>query len=65
MDYTSPHFRLVQQMGLRGYLPGWNASLDEPIDAETLSAWKRLSKQELKEAKPGVTTRLAVLQNIR
>ena len=65
VDYTSPHFRLVQQMGLRGYLPGWNASLDEPIDAETLSAWKRLSKQELKEAKPGVTTRLAVLQNIR
>lgn len=62
---TSPHFRLVQQMGLKGYLPGWNASLDEPVDAETLAAWKRLSGLELKEAKAGSTSRLEVLSTIK
>ena len=32
VDYTSPHFRMVQYLGLRGYLPEWTARLQEPVD---------------------------------
>lgn len=64
VDYKDPHFALVQRMGLAGYLPEWNARLSDPIDRETLLAWKRLSGLELKEAQVGKSSRLAVLERI-
>ncbi len=36
------HFRLVQYMGLRGYLPEWNADLQGTVDEETLHCWSAL-----------------------
>ncbi|MDR0429810.1 MAG: FAD-dependent oxidoreductase [Tannerellaceae bacterium] len=65
VDYTSPDFPLVQYMGVRGYLPDWEARLQEPIDSETLTQWQLLSKQPLQEnIETGKTTRLNVLRLI-
>lgn len=64
IDYTNPHFRMVQYLGLRGYLPEWTARLQEPVDAETLTAWKKLSKTDLPGIKAGKTTRLVALEMI-
>mgnify|MGYP002982397727 CR=1 FL=1 len=64
VDYTSPHFRMVQYLGLRGYLPEWTARLQEPVDATTLAAWKKLSGTDLPGIEAGKTTRLATLEMI-
>jgi hypothetical protein len=61
---TDANFPLVQRMGLRGYLPDWEARLNDPIDKETLSQWRNLSKQSLETVKAGVTTRLEALKRI-
>ena len=53
VDYMSPHFRMVQYLGLRGYLPEWDARLQEPVDMATLTAWKKLSGKDL----PGIRSR--------
>jgi len=39
----SPHFEMVQFMGLKGYLPAWGANLNAEIDAATRKDWERLS----------------------
>lgn len=64
VEYTSPHFKLVQILGLKGYLPEWEARLEEAVSEETLSQWRRLSHLRLENAKAGETSRLAVLQTI-
>lgn len=64
VEYTSPYFKLVQVLGLKGYLPEWDARLQDPIDAETLTQWRRLSNLKLDDVESGKTTRLAVLQKI-
>ncbi|WP_455643839.1 hypothetical protein, partial [Parabacteroides sp.] len=56
--------RMVQYLGLRGYLPEWNARLLEPVDAATLAAWKKLSGESLPGVEAGKTTRLAALEMI-
>lgn len=56
-------FPLVQYLGLRGYLPNWNAALTEPVDEATLRNWSNLCGTKLK-ATPGQTTRLKVLEDI-
>ena len=38
-----PRFALVQHMGLRGYLPDWEARLDDPLDPATAARWSELS----------------------
>ncbi len=35
-------FAMVQQMGLKGYLPDWNAALNEAVDDETILFWEKL-----------------------
>lgn len=40
---NSPDFEMVQYMGLKGYLPGWIASLDNSLDEETAKNWEELS----------------------
>lgn len=64
VDYSSPDFQLVQYMGLRGYLPDWEARLEEPIDALTLTLWRKLSGLTLSEARKDETSRRTVLQMI-
>ena len=49
VDYTSPHFRMVQYLGLRGYLPEWTA---------------KLSGKDLPGIEAGKTTRLVALEMI-
>ncbi|MDF9830122.1 FAD-dependent oxidoreductase [Parabacteroides sp. PF5-6] len=49
VDINDPDFAMVQYMGLRGYLPDWNACLDDTIDDETVSLWKSLSQMDIKK----------------
>lgn len=57
------NFPLVQYMGLRGYLPEWEANLQDAIDNETLRKWSKLCGHSL-QATPGITPRIEVLQQI-
>lgn len=43
----SPDFKMVQRMALKGYLPGWEAALEEPASADDLRLWHRLSGKEI------------------
>ena len=64
MEYTNPEFKMVQKFGLKGYLPEWEARLQDYIDKETLSKWKRLSDLKLEEVEVDKTTRLEALRII-
>lgn len=64
VEHTSPEFSLVQYMGLRGYLPDWDAKLQEPVDTETLIQWRLLSGLSMEAFKVGRTPRIDVLQRI-
>jgi hypothetical protein len=64
VPHTDADFPLVQQMGLKGYLPSWEARLNEPIDRETLAQWRQLSKQALSAVELGRTTRRDALRMI-
>ncbi|MCS2585401.1 FAD-dependent oxidoreductase [Bacteroides sp. BFG-551] len=57
------NFPLVQYMGLRGYLPEWEANLQDAIDNETLRKWSKLCGHSL-QATPGITPGIEVLQQI-
>lgn len=57
-----PRFALVQHMGLRGYLPDWEARLDDPLDPATAARWSELSG--LRIDNPIDKTRGDVLQAI-
>ena len=50
-------------MALRGFLPEWEAKLDEAIEEQTLSNWKRLSKLNIK-IQPGISTRREILNEL-
>lgn len=63
VPYTDPAFPVVQFMGLKGYLPEWNARLHDAVDDETLKQWSTLSGYRL-EAQVGRSTRLEVLTNL-
>ena len=56
-------FHLAQYMGLRGYLPGWDADLQGTVDEKTLQDWSTLCGFKPR-AVPGKTTRLEVLTEI-
>lgn len=60
---TDPHFRLVQWMGLKGYLPDWEANLQAPVDEATLQQWSARCGFKL-QAVPGKTSRLEVLTTL-
>lgn len=42
-----PDFKMVQYMGLRGYLPGWEARLSAAIDDSTAQLWRSISGIEM------------------
>ena len=47
ISINSPDFELVQHVGLKGYLPDWDAKLDEMVDTETATLWSALSKTKI------------------
>jgi hypothetical protein len=57
------NFKMVQHMGLRGYLSGWEARLEEPADQKTFEAWQKLSGKKL-NYEAGKTTRGELLLEI-
>jgi hypothetical protein len=63
LSITDPDFAMSQEMGLRGYLPGWEANLDQPIDEQTAASWKSLSKMNL-SIEIGKSARRNVLKQI-
>ena len=56
-------FKVVQWMGLNGYLPDWEAMLDTPVDQKTILAWQKLSGITIK-ADAGQTLRREVLKDL-
>jgi hypothetical protein len=42
-----PDFEMVQYTGLRGYLPDYEANLDQAVDADTATLWESLSQSEI------------------
>lgn len=60
---TDSDFVMVQKMGLLGYLPDWNARLNEYIDAEAIQLWEHLSGKKLNYLQ-GKTLRKEVLSEI-
>jgi len=64
VTHTDPDFRIVQYMGLHGYLPDWDARLHEPVENATLREWRRLSNQPLSDIEAGKTSRLDALRKI-
>ena len=63
VNVSSEDFRMVQYMGLKGYLPDWEACLNEPIDKETFNAWMKLSGMNLDYTSEKVT-RIDILHKI-
>jgi hypothetical protein len=59
----SPEFKVIQTMALRGYLPAWQARLGDPIDAETIASWEKLSGLKV-NAEPGKTSRGDALRDL-
>ncbi len=57
---ADPDFGMVQVMGLKGYLPGFRARLDETADAQTLAGWKALSGVETTAVAEATTRREAL-----
>ncbi|MDR1879789.1 MAG: FAD-dependent oxidoreductase [Tannerellaceae bacterium] len=57
-------FHLVQYLALRGYLPDWEARLNDPVDQQTLQQWQRLCRQPLPAITPGKSSRLEALRLI-
>lgn len=55
VNVSSEDFRMVQYMGLKGYLPDWEVCLNEPIDKETFNAWMKLSGMKLDYTSEKVT----------
>lgn len=56
-------FEMVQVLGLRGYLPEWEARLDDVVDKETATLWEKLSGLSL-DYEANKTVRRALLKTI-
>ncbi len=56
-----PDFKMVQMMGVRGYLPEWKADIDAELSEDDIRAWSGLSGMRLPE---GMKTRREALYYI-
>lgn len=63
VNVGDPDFAMVQLMAMKGYLPGWEARLAEPADAETIAQWSTLAGSKL-PAVAGQTPRGEILRGI-
>ncbi|MBN1417730.1 MAG: FAD-dependent oxidoreductase [Planctomycetes bacterium] len=62
---SHPHFRALQSLGLRGFVPGWRARLDERASDADAARWIRWSGVEMPDgAAPEGATRGSLLQAI-
>lgn len=57
------NFKMIQHMGMRGYLPGWEARLNDAVDQKTAEAWQKMSGQKL-SYEAGKTTRADLLRAV-
>lgn len=57
-----PDYRAVQRLALKGYFPGWEARLDQPLDEADARLWSSLSGQEI--TADGKTTRREWLRRL-
>jgi hypothetical protein len=57
VDPSSADFKMVQFMGLKGYLPDWEARLDAPVDEQHILLWNKLSGFKSSAAQVNVTRR--------
>jgi hypothetical protein len=64
MKPDDENFEMVQFMGIRGYLPEYNAELTKAIDAECILRWKTLSNSKLDAFQVGQSTKEEVLKEI-
>jgi len=58
---TSPDFKMVQKMGLKGILTGWTADLDSAVTKEERSQWRMISGVSIPES---LKTRREALNHI-
>lgn len=61
ISIDSPDYKMVEFMGLRGYLPEWEAKIQDTINDQTLLSWKKLSGYSLDNAVVNKSTRKEVL----
>ncbi len=47
VKYDDPDFAMVQYMGLKGFLSGWEARLDSMADEATIDEWNKLRQANL------------------
>ena len=57
---SDKNFKMIQHLGLHGYLPEWEANLEAPVDEQTAQAWQKLSGKKL-SYEAGTTKRGALL----
>jgi hypothetical protein len=57
-------FKMVQFLGLKGFIPEWEARLNDKISAVDIQNWQKLGNVKLKSARAGITTRLEALKTI-
>ncbi|MBQ6188194.1 MAG: FAD-dependent oxidoreductase [Prevotella sp.] len=62
VKYDDPNFAMVQHMGLRGYLPEWEAQLDSIVDESTVGMWGQKSGISISDYKG--KTRRQILSNL-
>ncbi|MCX2486206.1 FAD-dependent oxidoreductase [Pedobacter sp. MR2016-24] len=62
LTVKDPDFKMVQLMGLQGYLPDYKARLDDPADAETIRLWEGLSGKKLQQYSNGGSRRSLLKQ---
>lgn len=64
IKHTDSSFKMLQVLGLNGYISGWNAELDKPVTDTDLVNWRRKSGLPLVGITPNVTSRKEVLEKI-
>ena len=63
LTLDSPDFAMVQFLGLKGYLPGWEARLEDAVSKDDLELWNSLSAYK-PDVRPGETRRVDALRQI-
>ena len=57
-----PDYKMVQKMALSGYLIGWTAELDKPLEPQVLESWIRIAGFCPETVKPGMSRKAALYE---